>query len=162
MKALFVAILSLFTLQSYAQDADVLQQQLQEIITDFPNHFKNLKENDGFTVKLKISGSIGNSFVMGGGDNSYIASSIGNPTDDQDAQDLLSQWSEVINKLTFKGSNFVSSECKNKSEFTAYCKEWHFGSMDFNVGSSYHQFTIGINIINIDGGYAAAVYFGHW
>lgn len=145
-----------------AQDKSLLQKQLMEIMLDFPNQFKNLKQpKDSFFLKFRISGTTDDAILMGSGNGTYISAFLSTPRSDEEAKALFEKWSVLISSIDFNGAVLAAKHCE-KSKFGLYCREWKLDNSKNNIDSRYAGFTIKVDVVKIQTSFAAALKIGNF
>lgn len=158
---IFLFLLPLLFVHSVnAQDKKLLEKQMLQIMTDFPNKFKNLTEQDGKTLKFNITGTVGNTLVMNYADYDYLTSGLSSIKSEQEAKALFDKWVNLINSLDLNGAPLKSSDCKEGRDFCYLCRKWKFNDSKFSMDSKYKSFTILLEIALFEGTYAGSLKIG--
>ncbi len=158
---IFLFLLPLLFVHSiYAQDKKLLEKQIIQIITEFPNKFSNLTEQDGITLKFNITGTVGNTLVMNYPNYYYLTSSLSSIKSEQEAKGLFDRWVNLINSLDLNGAPLKSFNCKVGRDFSYICRKWKFDDSKFSMDSRYKPFTILLEIALFEGFYAGSLKIG--
>jgi len=143
-------------------DKNILEEQLVQVLNDFPNHFKNLKETDSIHSKISLIGT-DNRILFHEGGNSYYLSVGLLPIDTKSEANLtFYNWVGLINSLYLNGVKLKSSNCNFNRDFSYLCKKWNYvpGIDAYMFDSRYKSFTIVLEILLIGNDYAGILKIG--
>ncbi|MBS1758981.1 MAG: hypothetical protein JST23_02560 [Bacteroidetes bacterium] len=146
---------------AFAQDKTVLANQLLQILNDYTNKFKNLKNpSDTFTLKFKVSGSTDKGFFLGK-NSDLISVGLGHPKSSDEAKWLFNKWVSLINQIDFNGVKMNGIPCSNScGDYVEYSEEWSFDKKRKDLDARYFSFTIKIEVINYLGVYGVSMFIG--
>ncbi len=162
MRKLFLAVLIFLSGLAVAQDKDLLQKQLMEIMLDFPNQFKNLLQpKDSVYSKFRISGTTGDVIALGSGNDRYLVAFLSTPRSDEDAKSLFEKWSALISSIDFNGARLTAKVCE-KSKDIIYCRTWKLDNSENNIDPRYTGFTIMVDVLKIQNAFAASLKIGNF
>ncbi|HQU56127.1 MAG: hypothetical protein R2796_06545 [Chitinophagaceae bacterium] len=163
MKYFLFFLLVIVVEKSIAQDKILLQKQLTEIMIDFPNKFKTLRDKkDSFQLKMRIEGTTDRGFMMINEQNThwgYITSQLPIPHSTVQAKDLFDKWVEMINSITLNGAALRGEKCE-PGLYGLYCYRWHFDNTKKNIAQAWRDFTIQISVLKINDDFAADLKIG--
>ncbi len=162
MRILFLSAFISLSGFAVAQDKNLLQKQLMEIMLDFPNQYRNLKQpKDSFFLKFRISGTTDDAIFMGSGNGTYISAFLSTPQSDEEAKALFEKWSALISSIDFNGAVLTSKDCE-KGKFGVYCRAWKLDNSKNNIDPRYAGYTIKIEVIKIRTSFAAGLKIGNF
>jgi len=161
MRAILILILTISIHPLFAQDKGTLQKQLVQILSDYPNQFKNLEDSEkAKKLKFRLSGTIGNGIIMGS-NKLYISSSLPVPKSEEEAKTLFQKWVDLIDQVSFNGMKMIGTLCTSScGDYVIHSKKWAFDSNRADLDSRYLPFKISVEVLNFEGAFAASILIG--
>ena len=157
MRIAFILIFSLLVCKSFSQDKKLLQKQLTDIMIDYPNKFKNLKnKKDSFYLKFQISGTTDTAMVLTFDKKTYISALLSTPRSDEEAKSLFDKWTNLISSITLNGVKLIPKEC-SKGKWRVFCNEWTLDNSKNNIAPLFLPFKIEVEVIKINSSLAAGL-----
>lgn len=162
----FVLLLLVCSVQSsFAQDKAILQKQLTDIMIDFPNKFRNLRDmKDSFLMKTIITGTTDHGIMMIDEKKpswGYITAPLPIPRSDKQAQELFEKWVEMISAITLNGATLAGKKC-DPGLYGLYCYQWNIDNSKNNIATAYIPFKIEVSVIKVGGAIAADLKIGNF
>lgn len=141
----------------------ILEEQVLQILNDFPNRFKNLKEADGITSKISLIGTNDRISFYEVENNFFLSAGLMPVRSKSQASLMFYKWVSLINSLYLKGTKLHSTVCSPGRELSYLCNKWNYvpGLDPYFLNPSYKSFTIVLEILLIGGDYTGVLKFGN-